>query len=30
MIVGGVGGVLSVAWVAVSILIVLICVSLDV
>ena len=29
MIVGGVGGVLSVAWVAVGILIVLICVSLD-
>ena len=29
MIVGGVGGVLSVAWVTVGILIVLICLSLD-
>jgi hypothetical protein len=29
MIVGGVGGVLSIAWVAVGILIVLICVSLE-
>jgi hypothetical protein len=29
MIVGGVGGVLSIAWVAVGILSVLICVSLD-
>ena len=29
MIVGGFGGVLSIAWVAVGILIVLICVSLE-